>query len=162
LGVILGGGMSSRLFESVRERHGLAYYVWAGHDSGHPDSGSLAIVAGITIKKVDFAIKLIMQEIKNLTDSLVPAKELKKAKQALIGRLVLRLESSNSVAGGVASMELLHDKIETVAEIKKQYRAVTSERIQKLAKKFFKDEQLVVAVIGRYKNPAKIKAACQL
>lgn len=161
LAVILGGGMSSRLFASIRERHGLAYYVWANH-SAYTDIGTFVIGAGINIKKTNFAIELIMNELRELVKSPVPAKELKKAKQSIIGKLVLRLESSNSVANGFGSMELLYNKIETVAEIKKKYRAVTTKQVQNLANKIFKDEKLVLAVIGPYKSDKAIKTAFKL
>ena len=161
LAVILGGGMSSRLFASIRERHGLAYYVRAGH-STHPDIGTFVVTAGVNIKKTAFAVELIMNELKDLIKSPVPAKELKKAKQSLIGRLVLRLESSNAVANGLGRMELLYNEIETVADIKRKYRAVTIEQIQTLAKKIFKNEKLVLAVIGPYKSDKAIKVACKL
>ena len=161
LAVILGGGMSSRLFTSIRERHGLAYYVRASH-STYPDIGTFTIGAGVNIKKTDFAIELIMNELKGLIKSPVSSKELKKARQSIIGKLVLRLESSDSVANGFGSMELLYDKIETIAEIKKKYRAVTAKQVQDLASKIFKDEKLVLAVIGPYKSDKAIKAACKL
>ncbi len=161
LAVILGGGMSSRLFTSIRERHGLAYYVRAGH-STHPDTGVFSIAAGVNIKKTDFAIKLIMDELKELIESPVPAKELKKAKQSIMGKLVLRLESSDAVANGAGGSELLYDKVETIAEIKRKYRAVTVKQVQDLAKKIFKDEKLVLAVIGPYKSDKAIKTACRL
>lgn len=162
LSVILGGGMSSRLFASIRERHGLAYYVRASHSAAHPDIGTFIISAGVNIKKTAFAIEIIMNELKDLIKSPVPAKELKKAKQALIGKLVLSLESSDAVASGIGNMELLYDEIETIAEIKRKYRAVTVKQIQTLAKKIFKDERLVLTVIGPYKSDKAIKAACRL
>ena len=161
LAVILGGGMSSRLFESVRERHGLAYYVGAMF-SYYPEVGSFEIGAGVNINKIDLAIRLIMDELKALTKTPVPVKELKKAQQSLIGRLVLSLESSDSVASRATSRELVYNRVESIAEIKKAYKAVTPEKIQKLAKDIFKDEKLVLAVIGPYRSDKKIKAACQL
>ena len=153
LAVILGGGMSSRLFTSVRERHGLAYYVWASHDM-YADAGNFAIGAGVSIKKVDFAIKLILDELKEIVESPVPAKELKKAKQSIIGNMALRLENSDTVANGVAYQELLYDKVESIAEIKRKYRAVTVKEVQKLAKKIFQKDKIILAVIGPYRDKA--------
>ncbi|MEA1909865.1 MAG: pitrilysin family protein [Patescibacteria group bacterium] len=158
LSVILGGGMSSRLFTSVRERHGLAYYVNA-QNVAYADAGNFVVTAGVNINKTELAIKLIMAELKEITLSPVPAKELKKAKQAIIGGMALHLESSDTVANGVATQELLFDKIETIAEIKRKYRAVTAEQVQKLAQRIFKDEKLVVSIIGPFKNDAPFRVA---
>ncbi len=153
LAVILGGGMSSRLFTSVRERHGLAYYVWASHDM-YADAGNFSIGAGVSIKKVEFAIKLILEELKEIITTPVPTKELQKAKQSIIGHMVLRLENSDTVASAVAYQELLYDKVESLAEIKRKYRAVTVEDVQKLAKKIFRSDKILLAVIGPYKDKA--------
>ncbi|HCR42112.1 TPA: hypothetical protein DIV45_01970 [Patescibacteria group bacterium] len=153
LAVILGGGMSSRLFTSIRERHGLAYYVWAGHDM-YADTGNFVIGAGVNIKKVDFAIKLILDELKIIQASPVPAPELEKAKQSIIGNMALRLESSDTVANGLAYQELLYDKVESIAEIKRKYRAVTAKDVQNLAKKIFQKDKILLAVIGPYHNQA--------
>jgi len=154
LSVILGGGMSSRLFTSIRERHGLAYYVGASHDV-YSDAGNFAIYAGVNVNKTDFAIKLILNELKEIQESPVPEKELKKAKQAIIGSMALRLESSDAVANGVAHQELVYDKIESIAEIKRKYRAVTAKDVQKLAKKIFQKDKIFLAVIGPYANKEK-------
>lgn len=151
LAVILGGGMSSRLFTSIRELHGLAYYVWASHDM-YADAGNFSIGAGVSIKKVEFAIKLILAELKEIMDNPVPAKELQKAKQSIIGHMVLRLENSDTVASVVASQELLYDKVESLAEVKRKYRAVTTEDVQKLAKRTFQNDKILLAVIGPYKD----------
>ncbi|MFH1088284.1 MAG: pitrilysin family protein [Patescibacteria group bacterium] len=154
LSVILGGGMSSRLFTSIRERHGLAYYVGASHDA-YADAGNFAIWAGVNVKKTDFAIKLILDELKEIQASPVPDKELKKAKQAIIGSMALRLESSDAVANGVAHQDLVYDKIETIAEIKRKYRAVTAKDVQNLAKKIFQKNKIILAIIGPYTNKEK-------
>ncbi|MFA5967445.1 MAG: pitrilysin family protein [Patescibacteria group bacterium] len=154
LAVILGDGMSSRLFTSVRERHGLAYYVWASHDM-YADAGNFVIGAGVTIKKVDFAIKLILDELTEIMASPVPAQELKKAKQSIIGHMALRLESSDTVANEIAYQELLYDKVESLAEVKRKYRAVTAEEVQKLAKRIFQKDKILLAVIGPYADKEK-------
>ncbi|MBU1092334.1 insulinase family protein [Patescibacteria group bacterium] len=154
LAVILGGGMSSRLFTSIRERHGLAYYVGASHDM-YADAGNFVIWAGVNVKKTDFAIKLILEELQEIQTSPVPDKELKKAKQAIIGSMALRLESSDAVAGGVANQELLYDKTETISEIKRKYRAVTAKDVQSMAKKIFQQDKILLAVIGPYTNKEK-------
>lgn len=161
LTVILGGGMSSRLFTSIRERHGLAYYVGAGV-SHYTDTGYFVVGAGVNTKKIDLAIQLILKEFRDISDNLVSTKELKKAKEYIVGHMVLALESSNSVASYVGNKELLYDEIETIAEVKRKIKAVTAQQIQDLAKKIFKDNKLVLAIIGPYKDIVKIKKAYRL
>jgi len=161
LSVILGGGMSSRLFASIRERQGLAYYVGASANH-YTDTGCFVVRAGVTVSKLDQAIKIVLEEFKEISTELVTSKELKKAKENMIGNMVLRVESSEAVATGVATMELLFDKIETIPEIKRKIRAVTAKQVQNLAKRIFKDNKLVLVVIGPYKNDKAIKTACKL
>ncbi len=161
LAVILGGGMSSRLFTSIRERQGLAYYVGASANH-YTDTGYFVVRAGVTVSKINLAIKTVLDEFKEISAELVTQKELKKAKENMIGNMVLKVESSDAVATGVASMELLFDKIETIPEIKRKIRAVTAKQIQNLAKRIFKDNKLALVVIGPYKNDKNIKTAFNL
>ncbi|MFH0912163.1 MAG: pitrilysin family protein [Patescibacteria group bacterium] len=154
IAVVLGGGMSSRLFTSIRERHGLAYYVNATHDN-YADAGDLTISAGVNIKKIDLAIQLIIEELKNMMNSPISAEELKKNKEDIIGQLVLRLERSDFIARGLANQELIAGKVETIKEIKRKYRAVTAEQVQKLAKNLFETNNIHLAVIGPYTDKAK-------
>lgn len=161
LSVILGGGMSSRLFTSIRERQGLAYYVRASADH-YTDTGCFVVSAGVTVSKIDLAIKTVLDEFKEISTELVTQKELKKAKDSMIGNMILSIESSEAVATGVASMELLFDKTETLAEIKQKIRAVTAKQVQALAQRIFKDDKLALVVIGPYKDANKIKQVFQL
>jgi len=161
LAVILGGGMSSRLFTSIRERQGLAYYVGASANH-YTDTGYFVVRAGVTVSKIDLAIKTVLDEFKEISAKLITQKELKKAKENMIGNMVLRIESSDAVATGVASMELLFDKIETIPEIKRKIRAVTAKQVQNLAKRIFKDNKLALVIIGPYKDISKIKQVYKL
>ena len=92
LATVLGGGMSSRLFTEVRERRGLAYYVYAAN-SAYTDAGSLHSQAGVDINRIDEAITTIVDELKRIADEEVPADELEKARNFAKGRFVLQLES---------------------------------------------------------------------
>ena len=161
LATILGKGMSSRLFTSVRERLGLAYYVRAGSNH-YTDAGYFAVSAGVDVNRINLAIKTILSEFREITNKLVSAKELKKAKEYMIGGLVLGLEDSEAVAYSFGTRELLYDDIVTVNEIKKKIRSVTVKQIQRLAKRIFRDQNLVLAVIGPYKNTDKIKKVVKL
>jgi predicted Zn-dependent peptidase len=158
---VLGGGMSSRLFTAVRERLGLAYYVRAGADH-YTDTGHFVVQAGVDVKRIDLAIKTILEELKAITKELVPEKELKKAKESIIGSMMMSLESSNAIAFNVGFQDLLEDKIETPEVIAKKVRAVTAAQVQKLAKKIFQDDRLVLAVVGPYSSSDKIKKAFKL
>lgn len=161
LSEILGGSMSSRLFTTVRERLGLAYYVGAGTEH-FTDCGHFFIRAGVDIKRIDLAIKAILGELRQIAASPTPRPELDKAKEAIIGGLMMSLESSNAIAFNVGFQELLRDKIETPDMIRRQIRAVTAAKVQKLAKRIFKDNRLLLAVVGPYRKSNKIKKALKL
>jgi len=154
LSAILGGGMSSRLFMSVRERHGLAYYVYSD-SANYVDTGYLAVHAGVDKQRIDLAMKTILEEFTKLTRELVSQKELKKAKEYLIGHLVLAMEDSDAVAMRLGLQELLDNRMETVADIKQKVKAVTAEQIRSLARRIFTPNALTLAVIGPYSNRKK-------
>ena len=158
LAAVLGGGMSSRLFTSVRERHGLAYYVRA-NSTNYVDTGYLVASAGVDVKRVDLAVKTILDEFREITLAPVPAKELAKAKEYLTGGLVLEMEDSDEVAYSFGVQELLHDKTETIDSIRRKIHKITAQQILKLAKKIFKDDRLCLAIIGPHQTTDKIKKA---
>ena len=107
LAAILGGGMSSRLFTEVRERRGLAYYIFC-HNSTYAETGTLYAQAGVDLNRVDQAIETIVAELRRIVDEPVPDAELKKAKEYTKGRLVLQLESPQ----GLISFGLRREVIE--------------------------------------------------
>jgi len=154
LAAVLGGGMSSRLFTSIRERHGLAYYVY-GSSVNYTDAGYLMAKAGVDKTRIDLAIRTILDEFKLFTTEKVSAEELKKAKEFVIGHLVLDMEDSSEVAYEYGSQELLYDRTDTLADKKRKIKAVTSEQIQALAKRIFKDNTWHLVVIGPYKDPKR-------
>jgi predicted Zn-dependent peptidase len=154
LSAILGGGMSSRLFMSVRERHGLAYYVYSD-DTHYVDTGYLTINAGVDKDRIDLAIKTILEEFTQITRELVSQKELKKAKEYLIGHFVLSMEDSDSVAMRLGLQELLGNPTETVAYVKQQIKAVTAEQVRSLARRVFTPDALTLLVIGPYSGQKK-------
>ncbi|MBU1082938.1 insulinase family protein [Patescibacteria group bacterium] len=151
LAAVLGGGMSSRLFTSVRERHGLAYYVY-GSWMDYADVGYLMAKAGVDKSRIDLAIHTILDEFKFFITEKVSDEELKKAKEFVIGHLILGLEDSSEVAYEYGSQELLYDEIDTLADKKRKIQAVTAEQIQELAKNIFKDNAWHLIVIGPYKD----------
>jgi predicted Zn-dependent peptidase len=150
---ILGGTMSSRLFLSVRERLGLAYYVNAGYES-YTDSGYLSIRAGVDTEKskIEKTVKTIISEIKKIRDKKVGAKELQRAKDNFRGKMALSLESSDDIAGFLAGQELMKKKIERPAEILSRVDKVSADDIMRVARKIFVNDKLNLAMIGPVEN----------
>lgn len=146
---ILGGSMSSRLFLSVRERLGLAYYINASYDN-YSDSGYLGIKMGVDIdpKKIEKALKTVIQEIRKMRDKKVSDKELKKAKDNLKGRMALTLESSDEIASYLVSQELARKKIMKPEEILSQIDKVAAGDISRVAQDIFQDKKMNLAMIG--------------
>ena len=146
---ILGGTMSSRLFLSVREKLGLAYYINAGFES-YTDSGYLAARAGVDTdrKKIEKALKTILGEIRKIREKKVSAGELQKAKDNFRGKMALSLESSDDIAGFLAGQELMKRKIETPAEILARVEKVSADDIMRVARETFVNEKLNLAMIG--------------
>lgn len=156
LAVILGGGMSSRLFLKIRERKGLAYYVDCSPDF-FTDSGFLVARAGVRLKKIDEAIKIILEEFANLASKKVSPKELAKAKEFIKGGLILALEDSKNVANRYAAQLILEKQIRTPKQTLKLIDKVTMEDIQRVAKDIFKPKNLNLAVIGPYEEENQFK-----
>jgi len=146
---ILGGSMSSRLFLSVRERLGLAYYISASYEN-YSDSGYLGVKMGVDIDpiKIEKAVKTVLKEIRKIRDKKVSDKELKKAKDNLKGRMALSLESSDEIASFLVSQELARKKIMRPKEIIDQINKVTAADIARVAKDIFKEEKMNLAMIG--------------
>lgn len=154
IAVILGGSMSSRLWISIRERKGLAYYVRTSSEL-YTDSGYLVTQAGIPHKNVNQVISLILREYKNIRQNKVPKVELKKAKDYLKGNLTLSLELSDAQASFYTGQELLTGKILTPKEKFARIDKVTVNDIQKAAKEIFQPEKLNLALIGPHKDKGK-------
>lgn len=161
LATILGSSMSSRLFISIRERKGLAYYVRTSSEL-YTDSGYLVTQAGVPHKNVKKVISLILKEYKNIRDKKVPKKELQKAKDYLKGNLTLSLELSDSQASFYASQELLTGKILTPKEKFARIDKVTINDVQRAAKEIFKAEKLNLALIGPHKDKIKFQQLLKL
>jgi len=144
---ILGGGMSSRLFEEVREKRGLAYYVYAGN-AEYTDSGYLEIGAGINQAKAQDGIKVILQELMKAARDGVTEEELQRTKDQAEGRLAFTLESTNGVSSDYGGSVLFHGRVLTPEEELAKIQAVTREQISEVAREIFRDDRLNLAVIG--------------
>ncbi len=154
LGGILGGGMSSRLFQKLREEMGVGYYVRAYNDT-YTDHGFFQISAGVDNKRINEVIRAVLEECKKLKDKKVDEDELNKVKECLIGNMKLSLESSDDIANFYGGQELLKKEIRDAEEKAKKIRKVTAEEVQKLARDVFKDSKLNLALIGPFKDKTK-------
>jgi predicted Zn-dependent peptidase len=154
LGGILGGGMSSRLFQKLREEMGVGYYVSAYNDS-YTDHGFFQVSAGVDNKRINEVIKAVLEECKNLKENLVTEEELNKVKEYLTGNMKLSLESSDDIANFYGGQELLKREIKNAEEKAKEIRKVTAEQIKILANDIFKNKKLNLALIGPFKDKAQ-------
>jgi len=158
LAAILGGGMSSRLFSEVREKRGLAYYVRTSSEH-YQDVGNLISTAGLDPKRVEEGISVIVAEYAKISGSKpeISKKELLKAKEFLKGHFVLELEDSRAVAGFFAQGEILEKKIETPEELMAKVDGVTMEQVETVAKKYFTQKHLNLAIIGNFPDRQKFE-----
>jgi len=147
---ILGGGMSSRLFQKMRDELGICYYIRTSHDA-FTDHGDLAISAGVDNSRVDTAVKEILAECNRLKSQLVPEAELQKAKDYIAGTTMLELETSDARAEFAGGEETLKGKVESPEELLAKVRAVTAKDVQDLARDIFVDKGLNLALVGRTK-----------
>jgi len=146
LNVILGEGMSSRLFTEIRDKLGLAYSIHS-YVEHFLDSGAVTVYAGVEPENLQAAIKAILGQLSQLREP-IPESELSKAKELSKGRLLLRMEDSRSVAGWLGGQEILTEHILSVDEIVSIIDAITVEGLQQLAQELIVDSQLRLAVVG--------------
>lgn len=144
---ILGGNMSSRLFTSVREQQGLCYYVRASPDT-YTDAGMLVASAGVDNTRLPQAVSAIIAEFQKIRDEIVEDDELERAKQFLLGKMLLGLEDSEQVAEFYGMQSLLDREIDSAQDITEKIVAVTAEEILEVAQELITEEALRLAVIG--------------
>jgi predicted Zn-dependent peptidase len=149
LNVILGEGMSSRLFTEIRDKLGLAYSINSFVEH-FLDTGAITVSAGVDTKNLTVAIRAILEELARLKET-IPEKELAKAKELFKGRILLRLEDSRSVSGWMGGQEILTGEILTVDEVIAIVEAITAEELQRLAGELLAGEKLRLAVVGPVK-----------
>jgi len=147
LNAVLGDGMSSRLFQSLREERGLAYDISSGLVD-YADAGALEISAGVDPESLDKALAAILVELVRLRDEPVPADELDRAKRYLSGGLELRMDETRHVASWIGGQEALHDRVLTVDEALAEIDAVTADDIQRVAGLLVKDDGLRLAAVA--------------
>jgi predicted Zn-dependent peptidase len=156
LSTILGGGMSSRLFTEVRERRGLAYYVY-GLNHSYTDAGSLYAQAGVDINRIDDAVTTIAAELRVIAEEPVPQDELDKAKSFAKGRFVLQLETSQGLIMFGLRREVLESRTPDPEEILGELDKVTAEDVQRVAHDLIGARGPNLAVIGPFDDPARFE-----
>lgn len=167
MAVILGGSMSSRLYNEIREKRGLAYYIRTSAE-GYTDCGYLASQGGVRVEALKETIKITLAEYAKLTTTLVPQKELGRVKDMIKGRVLLGLESSDDMGEWYARQAVMkmtqertgqgsRAKLYSPEEFFKKIDAVTAADIKRVAKSIFTADKLNLAVIGPYKNEAEFK-----
>lgn len=154
---VLSSGMSSRLFEEIRERRGLAYAVFS-YFRGYQDVGQGVVYAGTDPDKVDETITAVIRELWKLREDPVLPEELHRTKELRKGRISMGLEDSRAVAGWLGSQELLFEEILTPEEVMAEIDAVTSEQVQELAGELLTPERLSLAVIGPFPDEDRFRS----
>ena len=156
LSTVLGTGMSSRLFTEVRERRGLAYYVYA-HNQSYTDAGSLFSQAGVDINRSQEAVETIVREFRRIADEPVPEEELEKARALAKGRFVLRLENPQGMIVFGLGREVLNDPVLEPDEVIAGVDAVTADDIQRVAQDVIASNGLNLALIGPFEDEASFR-----
>src|SRR6266568_2975356 len=148
LNTVLGGGMSSRLFQTIREERGMAYSVFSDL-SPYRDTGTLCVYAGTSAGKALETIELILNEFRKLKEEILPDEELTRAKDQLKGNILMGLESSNSRMANLARQEIYFGQFFTAEEITTRIDAVEAAQVQAMAQRLFDPDRIAVTLLGR-------------
>jgi len=148
LNAILGGGMSSRLFQNIREKQGLAYTVYSELTMYH-DAGCMLIYAGTSLRSAGKVVESIVHELHEMVEHRVTPEELRRAKDHLKGSYVLGLESTSSRMGNLARQEFYFQRFFSLDEMLERVEKVTAEEVQNLSEQFFDPKSMAVAMLGR-------------
>jgi predicted Zn-dependent peptidase len=147
LNTLLGGGMSSRLFQNIRERQGLAYAVFS-ELSPYRDTGCLSIYAGTSIESAGKVVESIVKEFRQLKQDGASADELRRAKDHLKGSLMLSLESTSSRMSNLARQEMYFGRFFTLDELVESIEQVGAGDVQRIAQAFFDPKQIALTILG--------------
>jgi len=147
LNTLLGGGMSSRLFQNIRERQGLAYAIYSDLNP-YRDTGCLSVYAGTSRESASKVVQCIVSEFHDLKSKPVPEEELRRSKDQLKGSLMLSLESSTARMSNLARQEMYFDRFYSMDELLERIESVTAEELQQLANEFFHTDSIAVTVLG--------------
>lgn len=155
LNSVLGKGMSSRLFNTLRDQMGVCYYVRSDVDA-YTDHGYMAISTGVDTRRLEEVVQVLVRELHKLTQIIQP-QEIDKAKEYMIGQMYLNLETSETYADHYGFQEIYHKPLRTPEEIEKKIRSVTAEEMQAVAKELIKRENMTLALVSPYDSEQKLK-----
>jgi predicted Zn-dependent peptidase len=161
LNAILGDGMSSRLFQSVREDKGLAYDV-SSYVVDYADTGAFVVSAGVDPDRIAPAVAAILDELARVRDEVVPDEELARSKRYLAGRLELRMEETRHVSSWLGGQEALHERVLTMDQALAELNEVTKERIHSLAGRLITDDGLRLAVVAPPRRGRRLESLLRL
>ncbi len=161
LSVILGEGMSSRLFMELRERRGLVYDIHS-YVSHFQDTGAFTVYAGVDPQKAAETVQIILEEMARLRDQGPSSEELTKARELSKGRLLLRMEDTRAVSGWLGGQELLLGKVNSIDDAIAEMEAATLEDLQRLARELLVEERLHLAVVGPYRSDKRFAPLLRL
>lgn len=147
LNTVLGGGMSSRLFQKIREDQGLVYSIYSDLNP-YRDTGCLSVYAGTSLESTPKVVGSILAEFHELKSDVIPPEELRRAKDQLKGSLMLSLESSTSRMSNLARQEMYFDRFFTLDETIEQIEGVTAEEVTEMAGSLFHQDRIAVTVLG--------------
>ncbi len=156
MSLILGGGMSSRLFSEIRDKRGLAYYIGAGSET-YTDSGFFMVKAGVNNQKTKEAVEVVAAELKKVKKDGITPQELQRAKDQIEGSLALGLEHSDAVAETYAESLIFHNKVLTPEEELDKMKRVTLDQVLEVAEEIFQDNKLNLSLIGPFENEDEFK-----
>ncbi len=148
LNTVLGGGMSSRLFQDIRERKGLAYAVYSELNL-FSDTGCLTVYAGTGVESAKQVVTSVVEEFRRLKNELIDVDEIRRAKDHMKGSLMLSLESTSSRMSNLARQELYFDRFMSLDELLESIENVEREEVQAIAQEFFSTENIALAMLGR-------------
>ncbi|MGA2271226.1 MAG: pitrilysin family protein [Bryobacteraceae bacterium] len=151
LNTLLGGGMSSRLFQNIRERQGLAYAVFSELNP-YRDTGCMSIYAGTSIESARQVVRLVTAEFRQLKQQPVGEEELRRAKDHLKGSLMLSLESTGSRMSNLARQEMYFGRFFSLDELVESIESVTADQVRQIAQTFFDARQIALTVLGNLEN----------
>ena len=144
---VLGGGMSSRLFQNIRERQGLAYAIFSEMNS-YRDAGVLSVYAGTSLETVSQLVRSVLEEFRRMKDEPLAEEELRRAKDHLKGATLLALEGTGQRMTSLARYHIYFDRHYTAQELIAMLEEVTAADVQKLAQEFFQSERIAASVVG--------------
>ncbi len=147
LNTVLGGGMSSRLFQKIREEQGLVYSIYSDLNP-YRDTGCLSVYAGTSTEAIPKVVDSVLTEFREMKGENIPEEELRRAKDQLKGSLMLSLESSTSRMSNLARQEMYFERFFSLDETIEQIESVTAEQVTEMAASLFQTEKIAVTALG--------------